>query len=388
MARLLVLANEATAEKRRVYFHLVDATDGITAETGEGSGQPQVSSDGASWTNTGIGTLTHIGNGRYYADLTQALVATAGTQIETRFKSANTAECPGDSVSVVAFNPYDTVRLGLTALPNVASGNSGAIPTVGTGTAQISVSSGQVILQSGTGTGQLSFTSGILSVNTTQISGDATAADTLELFAEALDQATGQLDSGSLANGTITAASIADGAIDRATFAVDTGLQTVRSNTAAAGGATSITLDASASAVNDFYKDAWISLTGGTGSGQTRQITGYVGSTKVATVATWATNPDNTSTFAILRNNAVATTITDKTGYKLASDGLDSVATTAPSGVASNFREMLVQTWRHFFKKSTMSSTQIKTYADDGTTVVTTQTISDTGSLQTRGAAS
>jgi hypothetical protein len=46
-----------------------------------------------------------------------------------------------------------------------------------------------------------------------QISGDATAADTLELFAEALDQATGQLDSGSLAAGTITFAAIADGAI-------------------------------------------------------------------------------------------------------------------------------------------------------------------------------
>jgi len=30
----------------------------------------------------------------------------------------------------------------------------------------------------------------------------------------------------------------------------------------------------------------------------------------------------------------------DKTGYKLASDGLDSVSTTAPTGVASNFREM------------------------------------------------
>jgi hypothetical protein len=45
------------------------------------------------------------------------------------------------------------------------------------------------------------------------ISGDSTAADTLELFAEALDQATGQLDSGTLHDDTITAASIATGAI-------------------------------------------------------------------------------------------------------------------------------------------------------------------------------
>src|SRR5690349_18217817 len=97
---LLVTANEATAAQRRVYFHLVDATDGITAETGESGGQPQISTNGGAWTNTGIGTLNSVGNGRYYADLTQAAVATPGDLIETRYKSANTAECPGTSVCV------------------------------------------------------------------------------------------------------------------------------------------------------------------------------------------------------------------------------------------------------------------------------------------------
>jgi hypothetical protein len=43
-----------------------------------------------------------------------------------------------------AADPSDTVRFGLTALPNVASGSAGAIVTAGTGTAQISTSSGQV----------------------------------------------------------------------------------------------------------------------------------------------------------------------------------------------------------------------------------------------------
>jgi hypothetical protein len=56
-------------------------------------------------------------------------------------------------------------------------------------------------------------------VNVTQISGDATAADTLELFAEALDQATGQIDSGTLAASAITAASIAADAITDAKIA-------------------------------------------------------------------------------------------------------------------------------------------------------------------------
>lgn len=52
-----------------------------------------------------------------------------------------------------------------------------------------------------------------LNVNVTQVSGDATAADTLELFVEALDQTTGQLDSGSYAAGAIDAAAIAADAI-------------------------------------------------------------------------------------------------------------------------------------------------------------------------------
>lgn len=99
----------------------------------------------------------------------------------------------------------------------------------------------------------------------------------------------------------ITAAKIADGAIDRATFAADTGLVSIRANTAQAGAAGTITLDASASASNDFYKSTWVFLTGGTGAGQAREIASYVGSTKVATIKpNWVTNPDNTSTFAIL----------------------------------------------------------------------------------------
>jgi hypothetical protein len=73
---------------------------------------------------------------------------------------------------------------------------------------------------------------------------------------------------------------------------------------------------------------------------------------------------------------------------KLTSDALDSVSVVSPSGVASNFREMLVQVWRRFFKKATMTSSQLKTYADNGTDVLTTQTLSDDGTTQTQGTAS
>ena len=102
---LTITANESTAAQRRVTFHCVDETDGITAELGEAGGQPQVSVNGSPWQDTGIGVLVAIGNGRYYADLTQAIVGTPGDILSTRYKSANTAEAPGDSVQVVSYDP-------------------------------------------------------------------------------------------------------------------------------------------------------------------------------------------------------------------------------------------------------------------------------------------
>jgi hypothetical protein len=75
---------------------------------------------------------------------------------------------------------------------------------------------------------------------------------------------------------------------------------TVRQNTAQAGGASTITLDASASAVDSFYNNMAVTIVSGVGIGQTRYISGYVGSTKVATVGSaWSVTPDNTSVFRI-----------------------------------------------------------------------------------------
>lgn len=71
------------------------------------------------------------------------------------------------------------------------------------------------------------------------------------------------------------------------------------SGTAQAGAASTITLRAGASAVDDFYNGGVIEIIGGTGVGQSRQITDYVGSTQVATVAAWVTNPGVTSVYII-----------------------------------------------------------------------------------------
>src|SRR6266478_4504814 len=81
----------------------------------------------------------------------------------------------------------------------------------------------------------------------------------------------------------------------------------LRSGTAQAGAATTITLDAGASATNNLYIGSLVTLTSGTGAGQTRTITAYNGSTKVANVdRNWTTTPSSASVFAILATDTPA----------------------------------------------------------------------------------
>ncbi len=69
---------------------------------------------------------------------------------------------------------------------------------------------------------------------------------------------------------------------------------------AQAGTSTTITLKSTASAVDDQYNGMYVTITGGTGSGQIRLISDYVGSTKVATVSpAWTTAPDATSNYSV-----------------------------------------------------------------------------------------
>jgi len=103
----------------------------------------------------------------------------------------------------------------------------------------------------------------------------------------------------------------------RACGFAETLLAAAHTGTAAAGAASTITLAAGASAVDDAYNHMTIRITGGTGSGQARVIKDYVGATKVATVTeAWTTAPDATSTYSI---DAQAV-------YAPVSTGLESVA--------------------------------------------------------------
>lgn len=100
------------------------------------------------------------------------------------------------------------------------------------------------------------------------------------------------------------AVAVSNDAITNTALAADTGLRPAQAGTCTGGGNNTITLDASASSVTDFYKGMRINTTGGTGAGQSRLCVAYNGSTKGATVEPdWITNPVNASTtFAVVGN--------------------------------------------------------------------------------------
>lgn len=69
-----------------------------------------------------------------------------------------------------------------------------------------------------------------------------------------------------------------------------------QSGTAQAGGAATITLPTTASAVDNYYNGMEVYIAENTGAGQRRIVSAYVGATRVATVSVaWAVNPDSTS---------------------------------------------------------------------------------------------
>lgn len=82
---------------------------------------------------------------------------------------------------------------------------------------------------------------------------------------------------------------------------LDTAQGAATGQTAAAGGASTITFQAAlASPRDDWFNGATITTTAGTGAGQTRTVSDYVGATKVATVSSaWTTPPDGTTVFSI-----------------------------------------------------------------------------------------
>ena len=99
--------------------------------------------------------------------------------------------------------------------------------------------------------------------------------------------------------------------------------------------------------------------------------------------------PANTAVVVYVLSPNAADGDVDVTGYLYDTDPLGvtpnlDILTT----LSTNVRGLLIQAWRRFFKKAEIDHTNltIKTYKDDGTTVVTTQTIGEAATVETQGA--
>ncbi len=131
------------ATDRSVTLRIVDSTDG-TPETGvvfntsgidlwyrrEGGAKVSI-------TEATLSTLTdahadggflHIGDGNYRLDLPDAAFATGANHVDVGGTVTGMVVI-GGRVRLVNYDPEDSVRLGLTALPNAAAGASGGLPT-------------------------------------------------------------------------------------------------------------------------------------------------------------------------------------------------------------------------------------------------------------------
>lgn len=106
---------------------------------------------------------------------------------------------------------------------------------------------------------------------------------------------------GAMEANTLTASALAADAVSEIAAGVSGGGSTALDSGTAQGGATAtITLATGAASNDDLHIGNMIELTGGTGAGQSRVITDYNGTTKVATVdSNWVVQPDNTTTYAI-----------------------------------------------------------------------------------------
>ena len=140
------------------------------------------------------GGFLHIGAGYYRVDIPDAALA-SGVAGVLLFGSVTGAVFIGCYVQLVAYDPFDTVRLGLTALPNAAAEAAGGLYTRGSGAGQINQPANgridvnaismsgttltardigaSVLISSGTGAGQLSVTAGVVASNLAQILGTA-----------------------------------------------------------------------------------------------------------------------------------------------------------------------------------------------------------------------
>lgn len=209
-------------------------------------------------------------------------------------------ETYGHASAQHAFDLDDSVRGGMTALPNANADAAGGLLISDAGGLDMDAASG--ITLSGTSTGDSTLTTIVLT-------GGVAINGYYDGQLVKINSGTGAgqvrtilsyLAAGTVATVTRDWSTTPDATSKFSVLAADYPA-ILEAGTAQAGGASTITLDANASAINNTYNNNLIMITAGTGIGQTRSIGSYVGETKAATIIpAWTTQPDATSVYQII----------------------------------------------------------------------------------------
>jgi hypothetical protein len=430
---------KAGVTSKSVTVRIIDSTDG-TPELGvvfntagidlqyrrEGSASTAITEAtlAALTTAWATGGFLHIGNGYYRLDVPDAAFV-AGSDGVLIHGVVTGMVVIGAYVQLVAYDPFDAVRLGLTALPNAAAEAAGGLYTRGAGAGQINQPANgrvdtnvvaiagttqtardlgaSVLISSGTGAGQLSVTAGVIASNLTQILGTAlteTAGQIAAAFRQFFNVATptGTVNSlpaagpgaaggvfiagtnaattittsltttftgsltGSVASVTGAVGSIAANGINAASIATDA----IDADAIAANGATEIA-DAvwnstrAGHAVGGSFGEGVASVTGNVAGNVTGNVTGSVGS-----LAAQAKTDVNNEVLDVL----TVDTFTEP-------------GQGAP-GVNISLKDKLGYVYKAFRNKITQTSTTLSIFADDTTTVDQKATVSDDSTTYTR----
>jgi hypothetical protein len=377
-----------------LFFLMVDSTDHVTGKTGL-SPTVTISKNGASYASPS-GSVTEVGNGVYKI---AGNATDSNTLGELWIHATGTAADPSDcAYTIVPFDPFDSVRLGLTALPNAAAEAAGGLYTRGSGAGQInqptngridanavSVSGttltardigASVLLSSGTGTGQVSITSGVVSSNMTQIDGLATNGNNATLKLKSLD-----LRSNDVAVSALEIRGANGGAGENGGKALNlVGGNGGSGSTMGSHGITSV--GGSGSTSNGygvlldapFANQSGLYIRGNTAGAAI--ISGYNGFDIVGNLY------GNVNYFLALGSQAKAD-INAEVKDVLEND--TQPEPTGPPSSTSSLRDKIGWLFTMWRNKRTQSSTQEKVYADNGTTVIGTSSKSDSGTTFTRG---
>lgn len=305
------------------------------------------------------------------------------------------------TIQLLAVNLYDTVRAGLTALPNAAAEASGGLITRGTGTGQITLASGVVtanVTQFGGSNG--TFAGGRPEVNTTHLAGTSqTARDIGASVLLSSGTGTGQVD---LTSGVVKS-NVTQFGGSAGTFSA--GVPSVNT-TQFAGNGVSVNGDGYPHVSVRSWRDTSVSTSpslqtwASVGAVTTSIGTGAITSASFAAGAiTEAAFADNAVTDAKVASD-VTVKISSGTGTgqldlssgvvksQLSPTGLDLLSIADPGPVApTTFRAYLLAACRRFLAPSSLTSSELKMLGDNGVTVNLVQAVSDNGVTQTVGAA-